>query len=116
MIAPYDTRIARLPLPARHLLADRVATDLERELGTLAGKELEVHAGDEYVLAIGPSLRASGSAAHPTARGAPDRRAARLVRGTTRSFDRSLDRSQPRRGAASEGGRGAVTAAVWAGG
>jgi hypothetical protein len=61
VIAPYDTRIARLPLAARHELADRVAADLERALGTLAGTRLEIHAGDEYVLAIGPSLRDRGA-------------------------------------------------------
>lgn len=52
VIVPYDTRIVRLSLAARHQLADRVATDLERALGILAGKRLEIHAGDEYVLAF----------------------------------------------------------------
>lgn len=61
VIAPYDTRIARLPLTARQRLADRVATDLERELGNLAGRHLEIHAGDEYVLAVGPALRTRGA-------------------------------------------------------
>ncbi len=61
VIAPYDTRISRLPPAARSRLADRVATDLEHALGTLAGKHLEVHAGDEYVLAIGPALRNRGA-------------------------------------------------------
>jgi hypothetical protein len=57
VIAPYDTRITRLPLAARHELADLVAADLERALGTLTGRRIEIHAGDEYVLAIGPALR-----------------------------------------------------------
>ncbi len=61
VIAPYDTRIARLLLGARHELADHVAADLEGALGSLAGKLLEVHAGDEYVLAIGPALRGRGA-------------------------------------------------------
>ena len=61
VIAPYDTRIARLPLAARHELADRVAVDLERALGTLAGRRIEIHAGDEYVRVIGPSLRGRGA-------------------------------------------------------
>lgn len=61
VIAPYDTRIGRLTLLARHELADRVATDLDRALGTLAGKRLEIHAGDEYFLAIGPALRDRGA-------------------------------------------------------
>ena len=61
VVAPYDTRIARLLLPARQRLAEDVATDLERELGTLDGKRLEIHAGEEYVLAIGPALRARGA-------------------------------------------------------
>jgi hypothetical protein len=52
VIVPYDTRIVRLSLAARHQLADRVATDLERALGILAGKRLEIHAGDEYILAF----------------------------------------------------------------
>ena len=61
VVAPYDTRIGRLPLPARDRLADRVATDLEHALVTLADKRLEIHAGDEYVLAIGPALRNRGA-------------------------------------------------------
>ncbi len=61
VIAPYDTRINRLPLAARHELAERVAADLERALGTLAGRRIEIHAGDEYVLAIGPPLRGRGA-------------------------------------------------------
>jgi hypothetical protein len=61
VIAPYDTRIVELPLAARHALAIRVADDLERELGSLDGKRLELHAGDEYVLAIGPTLRSRGA-------------------------------------------------------
>lgn len=60
IIEPYDTRIAALSLAARHELAARVADDLETALGDLQGKRIEIHAGDEYVLAVGPALRKRG--------------------------------------------------------
>jgi hypothetical protein len=61
VIAPHDTRITRLQTSARRQLGDRVATDLERELGTLAEKHLEIHAGAEFVRALGPALRDRGA-------------------------------------------------------
>lgn len=61
VVAPYDTRIGRLPADAKAKLADSIADDLERGLGSLAGKVLELHAGDEYVLAIGPTLQRRGA-------------------------------------------------------
>ena len=60
VVAPYDTRIARLPLPARKRLASQVGASLERALGPLRGRVIEIHAGDEYVLAVGPELRRLG--------------------------------------------------------
>ena len=60
-IAPYDTRIARLQPSDRQRLAESVASDLEREIGPLTGKRLEVHAGEEYVQAVGPALRRRGA-------------------------------------------------------
>jgi hypothetical protein len=60
-IQPYDTRISQLPLEARHRLATQVASELEGRLGALNGRTLELHAGDEYFLAIAPMLRRSGA-------------------------------------------------------
>jgi hypothetical protein len=60
VVEPYDTRIGALTLAARHELATRVADDLEEALGHLQGKRIEVHAGDGYVLAVGPALRDRG--------------------------------------------------------
>lgn len=60
-IRPYDTRIGQLPLEARHTLASQVATDLEARLGPLNGRTLELHAGDDYYLAIAPMLEKQGA-------------------------------------------------------
>lgn len=61
VIAPYDTRIARLPASVRQRLAESVASGLERQIGPLAGKALEIHAGEDYVQAVGPALRRRGA-------------------------------------------------------
>lgn len=61
VIEPYDTMIARRPLHERHQIASQVADRLERELGGLRGRQLELHAGDEYCQAICPTLRQRGA-------------------------------------------------------
>lgn len=61
VIAPYDTKIGSRSLSERQALARQVARELERTLGTLAGKRIEIHAGDEYVQTVGPTLRAAGA-------------------------------------------------------
>jgi hypothetical protein len=61
VIAPYDTKIAERPLAERRELASGVARGLERALGSLGGKRIEIHAGDEYVQTVGPTLRAAGA-------------------------------------------------------
>ena len=61
VIAPYDTLIGRRSLDERQRIAAQVADRLERELGSLRGKRLELHAGDEYFQAIGPTLRRRGA-------------------------------------------------------
>lgn len=61
VIAPYDTLIGRRPRHERDQIARQVADRLSRELGGLTGKRLELHMGDEYVLAIGPRLRQQGA-------------------------------------------------------
>lgn len=61
VIAPYDTRIARRPLEDRRRLAEHVASHLEARLGALAGRTLELHAGDEYFQVIAPALRLHGA-------------------------------------------------------
>jgi hypothetical protein len=53
-IAPYDTRIANLSLEDRGRLAAQIAMKLERSLGTLANKMLELHAGDDYYVQSRP--------------------------------------------------------------
>jgi hypothetical protein len=61
VIAPYDTQIGQRSLADRQALAAQVAARLTNALGTLQGKVLELHAGDEYALAIGPTLRLHGA-------------------------------------------------------
>jgi hypothetical protein len=61
VIAPYDTRIATLPLEARRLLAASVADDLETHVGDLVGVNVELHAGEEYFLTVGPDLLRRGA-------------------------------------------------------
>lgn len=61
VIAPYDTLIGRRPLRERQRIAAQVADRLERELGPLRGRRLELHAGDEYYQAINPTLRQRGA-------------------------------------------------------
>jgi hypothetical protein len=62
VIAPYDTRIAALSAADRARLARGVAERLESEIGPLRAKVLELHAGDEYFLAVAPELRRRGAA------------------------------------------------------
>lgn len=62
VIAPYDTRIAALPAADRAKLGRGVADRLESEIGPLQGKVFELHAGDEYFLAVAPELRRRGAA------------------------------------------------------
>jgi hypothetical protein len=61
VIAPYDTHIGQRSLADRQALAAQVAARLTESLGALRGKVLELHAGDEYALAIGPTLRQHGA-------------------------------------------------------
>lgn len=61
VIEPYDTLIGQRPLSERHVLAQQVADRLEIELGGLRGKALELHAGEEYAQAIGPTLVRRGA-------------------------------------------------------
>lgn len=61
VIEPYDTQMASLSLTARRALAADVVRDLEAALGPLAGRRIEMHAGEEYVQAVGPTLRARGA-------------------------------------------------------
>lgn len=61
VIAPYDVVMGSLPLARRQELAAAVAHDLELAIGDLSGKHIEIHAGDEYVAAVGPTLRARGA-------------------------------------------------------
>lgn len=61
VIEPYDTLIGNRPLAERRTLAAQVADRLDADLGGLGGRVLEVHAGDEYVAAIGPTLRSRGA-------------------------------------------------------
>lgn len=61
VIAPYDTQIGQRPLADRQALAAQVVARLTVALGSLQGKVLELHAGDEYAEAIGPTLRQHGA-------------------------------------------------------
>lgn len=61
VIAPYDTKIARRSLVDRHAIAAGVARGLEQALGSLVGKRIEIHAGQEYVETVGPTLRSAGA-------------------------------------------------------
>jgi hypothetical protein len=61
IIEPYDTLIGQRPLAERHALARQVADRLEAALGGLRGKGLELHAGEEYAQAIGPTLVQRGA-------------------------------------------------------
>jgi hypothetical protein len=61
IIAPYDTHIGRLPPETRARLASQLGDSLERALGSLRGRVVEIHAGEEYVLAFGPELRRRGA-------------------------------------------------------
>jgi hypothetical protein len=61
VIAPYDTLIGGRPLAERRALAAGVRSDLEDALGPLTGRRIEIHAGDEYVQTVGPTLRAAGA-------------------------------------------------------
>jgi hypothetical protein len=61
VIAPYDTKIGKRSLVDRRTLGLDVARGLERALGSLAGKKIEIHAGEEYVQTVGPTLRAAGA-------------------------------------------------------
>ncbi len=47
-VEPYDVTIADLTPAERRLWAERVVAELASRLGSLAGRRIEIHAGEEY--------------------------------------------------------------------
>ena len=68
-VEPYDVALTDLDGPERHALAARVATALEDRVGSLAGRTLEVHAGNEYFRMLGLGLRPLGATLFNPVRG-----------------------------------------------
>jgi hypothetical protein len=60
VIAPYDVHLASQPSSYRSAWGVFVAEQLRRELGSLVGLVVEVHAGDAYVDAVRRPLEAAG--------------------------------------------------------
>ena len=69
VIDPYDVRMARLPSADKARIAAQVGAALEGALGPLQGRVIEIHAGEEYVLAIGPSYAGVASSSPVPYRG-----------------------------------------------
>jgi hypothetical protein len=69
VVDPYDVRLSDLTWEERHALAAKVAEDLAREVGPLAGCVFEVHAGEEYARMIAIGLRPHGVAITAPLRG-----------------------------------------------
>ena len=67
-IAPYDLALNQLSAADRRASGERVARQLEAELGPIGGTTFEVHAGAAYRRAIGPGIvERSGMVAAPLA-------------------------------------------------
>ncbi len=60
-LSPYDLALADLSARERRLWGAQVVHELERRLGGLEGKHLEVHAGEHYRAAIADGLERSGA-------------------------------------------------------
>jgi len=61
LIEPYDVELKSQPAPYRHAWGAWVVVRLERQLGPLAGRVFEIHAGEAYVEALREPLRAAGA-------------------------------------------------------
>jgi hypothetical protein len=58
IIKKYECRLEGLSPAARIARGEGVATELERFLGGLSGRTIEVHAGAAYVRAVRPAIEA----------------------------------------------------------
>jgi hypothetical protein len=61
VIAPYDTYLAAQPPEYRQAWGEWVAVNLIRRIGPLAGKTIEVHAGEAYVDGVRVPLERRGA-------------------------------------------------------
>jgi hypothetical protein len=58
IIENYDRRLEQLPPAGRAAMGQAAAAELERRVGNLAGRTIEVHAGRAYVRALEPAIAA----------------------------------------------------------
>lgn len=61
VIEPYEATLKRASKKERLTWGARVVRQLEEQLGSLNGFVFEIHAGEEYVSALEPSLRDCGA-------------------------------------------------------
>jgi len=61
LVAPYDVELKAQPASYRRVWGAWVIERLRREVGTLTGVRLEVHAGDAYAEALDEPIAASGA-------------------------------------------------------
>ncbi len=61
VIEPYDLALASLSPDQQNAWGERVAVHLEAVMGSLQGRVLEIHAGEEYVVALRTPLRRRGA-------------------------------------------------------
>lgn len=59
-LEPYDEYLPKKKVEERRRWGARVAEQLEKELGSLSGKVVEIHAGKAYVRAVESSLKERG--------------------------------------------------------
>ena len=69
LVEPYDVALADQPASFRRAWGEWVVVKLVRELGSLTGAMVEVHASEAYAAAIRQPLQRAGAALHEPLRG-----------------------------------------------